>query len=43
MCMWREDRGTFQKAGKETWFAMEETRERERERERNSEGKAEMK
>jgi hypothetical protein len=29
--MWREDRGTFQKAGKETWFGMEETREREKE------------
>jgi hypothetical protein len=34
--MWREDRGTFQKAGKETWFTMEETREREREREKET-------
>ena len=31
MCMWREERRTFQKAGKEAWFAMEENRERERE------------
>lgn len=30
--MWGEDRGTFKKAGKETLFAMEETREREREK-----------
>jgi len=34
LCACGEKTGTFQKAGKETWFAMEETRERERERER---------